>query len=242
VPVIGCTCAVCQSTDPRNIRTRSSVLVRTDSANILIDTATDLRAQALSLGITRVDAVLFTHPHADHIHGIDELRSFNMIQKGTIPCFGNSETVARIRAIFNYIFSDEKFESFRPRLSIHVVDGPFRAASAEVIPVEARHGGAQVLGFRIGGFAYMTDCSEIPPTSMRKLLGLDVLVLDALRFKTHPTHMNIEQAIEVVRELAPKRTILTHLSHDIDYARDNPALPEGIEFAFDGMVVEDIRE
>jgi len=240
VPVIGCSCPVCISATPRNIRTRSSVLINTGLSNILIDTSTDLRAQALSLGITKIDAVLFTHPHADHIHGIDELRSFNMIQGGPIPCFGNIETVERIKTIFNYIFNSEKADSITPQLSINVIEGPFTAGSVDVIPIEARHGRAAVLGFRIGDFAYMTDCSEIPPDSMKKLLGLDVLVLDALRFRSHPTHMNIDEAIEVVSKLAPKRTILTHLSHDIDYMRDNPELPEGMEFAFDGMVVDDI--
>ncbi len=218
------------------------MLLETGFANILIDTSTDLRAQALSLGVTRVDAVLFTHPHADHIHGIDELRSFNMIQGGPIPCFANAETVERIKTIFNYIFSAGKADSLTPQLSINVVEGPFRACDLEVMPIEARHGNAAVLGFRIGGFAYMTDCSEIPTASMKKLLGLEVLVLDALRFRSHPTHMNIEEAMEVAQSLAPQRTILTHLSHDIDYLRDNPKLPEGIEFAFDGMVVENIRE
>jgi phosphoribosyl 1,2-cyclic phosphate phosphodiesterase len=164
-----------------------------------------------------------------------------MIQHGPIPCFGNSDTVERIKTIFNYIFNSRKAESLTPQLSIHAIDGPFRAGSVDVIPIKAMHGRASVLGFRIGGFAYMTDCSEIPPDSMKKLLSLDLLVLDALRFRSHPTHMNIDEAIEVVSKLAPKRTILTHLSHDIDYARDNPQLPEGMEFAVDGMMVDDIR-
>ncbi len=240
MPVIGCACEVCLSADPRNTRTRSSVLLKTKTLNILIDTSTDLRAQALSFGIKRVDAVLFTHPHADHIHGIDELRSFNMIQDGPIPCFSNSETAERIKTIFNYIFNPERADSITPQLSINVVNGPFSVGPVEVIPIEARHGRAMVLGFRIKDFAYMTDCSLIPPASMSKLRGLELLVLDALRFRSHPTHMNIDEAIEVVRKLSPRRTILTHLSHEIDYERDNPRLPGAMEFAFDGMVVEDI--
>jgi len=164
-----------------------------------------------------------------------------MIQKGVIPCFGNSETVERIKTIFNYIFDSTKADSITPRLSLNVVKGPFMAGSVEVAPIEARHGRGSVLGFRINGFAYMTDCSHIPPSSMEKLLGLDLLVLDALRFRPHPTHMNIEQAVGVARELSPKRTVLTHLSHEIDYTRDNPNLPDGMEFAYDGMVVENIR-
>ncbi len=241
VPVIGCACEVCSSPDPRNKRTRSSVLIETQGLQILIDTSTDLRFQALSLGLTRVDAVLFTHPHADHIHGIDELRSFNMIQEEPIPCFGSTETVARIRAIFHYIFNRERAESITPQLSLKVVDGPFSIGPVEVLPVEAEHGRSSVMGFRVGGLGYMTDCSRIPPESMEKLLGLDVLVLGALRFRPHPTHMNIDQALKVVEDLRPRRTILTHLSHEVDYERDSPRLPDGVEFASDGMEVEGIE-
>ncbi len=242
VPVIGCDCAVCTSGDPRNRRTRSSVLVEARGAHILIDTSTDLRFQALSLGLKRIDAVLFTHSHADHIHGIDELRSFNMIQEGAIPCFADAATVGRIRSLFSYIFNSERADSITPSLTTTVVDGPFRAGPVEVIPVKARHGRASVLGFRIGCLAYMTDCSSIPPESMAKLQGLEVLVLGALRFRPHPTHMCIREAIEVAGALRPERTILTHLSHDVDYQRDSAKLPEGMEFAYDGMVVDGIGE
>ncbi len=242
VPVIGCACGVCTSSDRRNRRTRSSVLVETHGLNILIDTSTDLRFQALSLGITKIDAVLFTHSHADHIHGIDELRSFNMIQEGAIPCYASSETASRIRAIFHYIFNRERAESITPQLSIKVVDSPFSVGPVQVVPLEAEHGRASVLGFRMGGLAYMTDCSRIPPKSMERLHGLDVLVLGALRFRPHPTHMNIDEALRVIDELGPGRAILTHLSHEVDYARDSAKLPDGVELAYDGMRVEGIGE
>ncbi|MFQ5480520.1 MAG: MBL fold metallo-hydrolase [Thermodesulfobacteriota bacterium] len=238
VPVIGCTCQVCSSDHPRNRRTRSSALIEAGGRSILIDTSTDLRAQALATGITRVDSVLFTHPHADHIHGIDELRSFNMLQKGPISCFGSAETLARLNLLFEYIFSSERGESITPELSTTVIDGPFTIGPVKVIPVEVSHGRSAVLGFRLASFAYITDCSKIPPSSMEQLRGLDLLVLGALRYKAHPTHMTVEQAILVVNELKPRRTILTHLGHDIDYPRDNPELPSGMEFAFDGMAVE----
>jgi len=238
VPVIGCACGVCASTDPRNKRTRSSVLIEAGGLHILIDTSTDLRFQALSLGIAQIDAVLFTHPHADHIHGIDELRSFNMIQEGSIPCFANAETTARIRAIFHYIFNRERADSITPQLSLKVVNGPFSVGGVEITPVEAEHGRAAVIGFRIGGLAYMTDCSRIPPESLDKLRGLDLLVLGALRFRPHPTHMNIDEALGVVDELRPGRTVFTHLSHEVEYVRDSARLPEGVEFAYDGMSVE----
>ncbi|MFQ5427992.1 MAG: MBL fold metallo-hydrolase [Thermodesulfobacteriota bacterium] len=238
VPVIGCACPVCNSTDPRNTRTRSSALIEVDGRNILIDTSTDLRAQALATGFTRVDSVLFTHAHADHIHGIDELRSFNMLQKGAISCFGSAETNARLTLLFKYIFSFDRGESITPELSTTIIDGPFSIGPVQIIPVEVRHGSSAVLGFRLKDLAYITDCSQIPPASMEKLQGLDLLVLGALRYRAHPTHMTVEQAIEVVKRLKPGRTILTHLGHDIDYPRDNPGLPDGMEFAFDGMSVE----
>ncbi len=238
VPVIGCTCRVCTSANPRNNRTRSSALIEVNGRNILIDTSTDLRAQALSTGITRVDSVLFTHPHADHIHGIDELRSFNMLQKGPVSCFGSADTIARITLLFEYIFSDERGESITPELTTTLVDGPFKIGTVEVIPVEVSHGRSSVLGFRIGSLAYITDCSDIPPVSMEKLHGLDLLVLGALRYKKHPTHMTVEQAIKVVETLKPRRTILTHLGHDIDYPRDNPKLPASMEFAYDGLCAD----
>ncbi len=238
VPVIGCACSVCTSNDPRNSRTRSSALIEVEGTHILIDTSTDLRSQALSTGITRIDSVLFTHPHADHVHGIDELRSFNMLQKGPISCFGSAETIERLTLLFNYIFSGERGESFKPELSITEILGPFTIGPVEVIPLEVRHGRGLVLGFRIASFAYITDCSQIPPSSMEKLRDLDLLVLGALRYKSHPTHMTVEQAVDIVKKLRPKRTILTHLSHDIDYPQDNPRLPEGIEFAYDGMMLE----
>ena len=242
VPVIGCTCTVCRSGNPRNRRTRSSALVRTRGSSILIDTSTDLRHQAITQGLTRIDSVLFTHPHADHIHGIDELRSFNMIQHRPIDCYADAATTARIRLIFEYIFSGEETESITPRLSLHVVDGPFMAGPVEVLPLELHHGRAAVLGFRMGGLAYLTDCSTVPPPAMERLRGLDVLVLGALRFRSHPTHMSIPEALELAATLGPRRTILTHLSHEVDYERDNANLPEDVELAYDGMIVSDIGE
>ena len=238
VPVIGCGCRVCTSTEPRNRRTRASALIQSRGKNILIDTSTDLRAQALSNGITRIDAVLFTHPHADHIHGIDDLRSFNMIQDAPIPCYGDSKTIERIRVMFEYIFREEPAESWRPNLTTTVVEEPFTTFHTEITPLKIHHGRSVILGFRVGGVAYLTDCSAIPAESMERLRGLDLLVIGALRRRPHPTHFSIDQALEAVEELKPKKAVLTHLSHTVDYTTDNGKLPQGVELAYDGMVVE----
>lgn len=241
VPVIACGCKVCSSKNPKNSRTRSSLLIRTDepdSKNILIDTATDLRAQCLANKINRVDAVLFTHPHADHIHGVDELRAFNMAQGGPIPCYGSDYTIRRMMVMFDYIFDQNKAESWRPHLLTNIVDSKFSVFGTRITPIEIYHGHARIFGYRIGTAAYLTDCSGIPPESVEKLKGLDVLIIGALRHKTHPTHMNVTQALEVSGSLKPKRTIFTHLSHNIDFEEDSAKLPKGVEFAYDGMEIE----
>lgn len=238
VPVIGCHCRVCASDDPRNKRTRSSLLIQAYGKNILIDTSTDLRAQSLANNIERIDAVLFTHPHADHIHGIDDLRSFNMVQGGPIPCYGNEHTIRRIMVMFDYIFQKEGNVSWRPQLETHMISSPFSLSGIEIIPIEILHGEASILGYRMGNAAYITDCSSIPPSSIEKLGGLDILVIGALRYKPHPTHLSIGEAIEISAALKPKRTVFTHLSHSIDYTTDNAKLPQGAEIAHDGMTIE----
>ncbi len=238
VPVIGCHCQVCSSGDPRNRRTRSSALIRTDGRNILIDTSTDLRLQSLANGVERIDAVLFTHPHADHIHGIDDLRTFNAIQNSAIPCFGNEYTIKRIRRAFEYIFNGDGADGWKPNLTATVVDSPFEIFGVEVVPVEISHGPATILGWRIGQAAYVTDCNCIPAASLERLMGVEVLIVGALRFKPHPTHFNIEQAIEAAVAVKAARTVFTHLGHNLDYGRDKDALPPGMEFAYDGMRIE----
>lgn len=241
VPLIGCHCPVCASKDPKNKRTRSSLLIRIGAANILIDTSTDLRFQCLANDVERVDAVLFTHPHADHIHGIDDLRSFNLIQNlgnSPIPCYANRRTVERIKIMFDYIFKDDAEDGWKPNLALEAVDGPFKAAGVEVVPIEINHGASSILGYRIGGAAYLTDCSAIPDASLRLLKGVSVLILGALRHKPHPTHFTVAQAVEAARAVGAERTILTHLGHSLDYAADNANLPKGIELAYDGMTVE----
>lgn len=238
VPLIGCRCSVCASTDARNKRTRSSALIEVNDRHILIDTSTDLRQQALANGIERVDAVLFTHPHADHIHGIDDLRSFNMAQGFAIDCYGNAATIERIRAMFNYIFRQDAKDGWKPDLTMTAVDEPFDLYGERIIPIPISHGAMSIYGWRVRGLAYLTDCSGIPADAMGLLDDLDVLVIGALRAKPHPAHFTIQQALEAAVAIGAKRTILTHTGHNVDYKKDSETLPLGVEFAYDGMVVE----
>lgn len=238
VPVIGCDCGVCRSVDPKNKRTRASVLVTLSSGqNVLIDTATDLRAQSLANNVCSIDAVLYTHAHADHLHGIDDLRSFNLIKKGEIPCYGNERTMERIKTLFSYIFNNDR-EGWKPELSVNIVSAPFTLFGVTVTPVSVMHGSGVTTGYRMEDFAYLTDCSLIPPQSIELLKGVKLLVIGALRHKPHPSHLSISEAIEASRLIGAERTVFTHLSHNVDYALDSSSLPQGIELAFDGMVIE----
>jgi phosphoribosyl 1,2-cyclic phosphate phosphodiesterase len=238
VPMIGCSCPVCSSPDPMNHRTRASVSVHLDAGTILIDTATDLRQQALRWGLTRVDAVLFTHAHADHIHGIDELRSFNMTSLREIPCYGPPEAVSRLRAYFDYIFREDQTESLRPFLTLQDLTSPTELCGVRVVPVPLLHGDQAALGYRLGDFAYLTDASRIPEGSWDLLPDLRLLVLDALRPHRHPTHFSIPEALEVIERLKPRRAVLTHLSHHVDHQLVNKKLPIGVELAYDGQTFE----
>ena len=246
VPVLGCDCAVCTSHHPGNKRMRSSVLFeidgeidgKKDGKNILVDTSTDLRTQAISAGLARVDAVLFTHPHADHLHGIDDLRSFNRVKEGPIPCYGNSVTIERVRELFSYIFTENDSDGWKPELELHLVGGPFDVEGVPVTPVEIDHGAAKILGYRVGSVAYLTDCSGIPEEAAGLLEGLDLLIVGALRQTPHPSHFSVGQAVEAAAKVGPGRTILTHLGHNLDFLKDGEGLPNGVEFATDGMVIE----
>ncbi len=238
VPVIGCKCTVCSSDDPKNKRTRSSILITTDDKYILVDTTTDLRFQALANSIERVDAVLFTHAHADHIHGIDDLRSFNHIQGRPIPCYGNYDTMENIRHKFSYIFNGSARSDWIPRLEINIISGEFFLYGLRIMPLKIFHGEAAIFGYRINDVAYLTDCSGIPDDTKRALQGTKLLILDATRYQPHPKHYGLTQAIEVIEELMPERAILTHLSHTFEHNKVNSELPSGIELAYDGMEIE----
>jgi phosphoribosyl 1,2-cyclic phosphate phosphodiesterase len=237
VPQVGCRCATCLSTEPRNKRTRSSVLVETDEGpKVLVDSGPDLRTQALREGVTRVDAVLFTHLHADHTAGIDDLKAFNAALGGVLPCYGHAETADSLRHRFGYAFEGTPWIGLIPHISFSVVDRePFYIQDVCVQPVPMRHGSVRATGYRIGGFAYLTDTSGVPPTSRALLHDLDTLVVDALRWEPHPTHLSVPEALELIDEVQPRRAFLTHVSHALDQHATNRRLPPGVEVAYDGL-------
>ncbi|MFN7976997.1 MAG: MBL fold metallo-hydrolase [Vicinamibacterales bacterium] len=240
VPMIGCRCAVCRSTDPHDRRSRPSIHVAVhDGPAILVDTATDLRAQALANDISRVDAVLFTHAHADHVMGLDEVRRFNVLSGRRIPMYADARTGGELRRIFAYAFDPPAFQGGGiPEVSLHAIDGPLTVQGLDVVPVPVMHGPTPVLGFRVGRFAYLTDCNAIPEASFALLDGLDVLVLDALRHKPHPTHFSLSEAVAVATRIGARQTYFTHICHDLPHAATNATLPPGMALAFDGQVLE----
>jgi len=238
VPTIGCHCAVCSSDDPRDQRLRPSIYVRYDGHGVLIDTTPDFRQQALRARIERVDAILFTHSHADHVMGLDDVRPFNFRQGGVIPIYGSQETMDNIQRCFRYIFDPRYAESAVPRLVPHVFDStPVELFGLEFAPIRLCHGKGTVHGFRFGGAAYLTDHSDIPEESMQQLSGLDVLFLDALRHRPHPTHSTVERSLESVEKLAPRRAFFTHICHDLGHVRTEETLPPHVRLAYDGLEI-----
>jgi len=238
IPMIGCDCAVCTSSDSRDKRTRPGIYIRTGQGGVLIDTPPELRLQCIRSGVRRVDAVLYTHHHADHIAGLDDLRQFCSRASGPIPCYGSAETLARLRRMYEYAFVDDpEYPSAKPRLELRTIDGPFELCGETFVPIRLLHGCLPVLGFRVGDFAYCTDCSAIPPESMRRLEGLDVLVLDALRRTPHPTHFHLAEAIEVARRIGARRTYFTHIAHELKHAETDAELPETMALAYDGLEI-----
>ncbi len=238
VPVIACDCAVCQSDDPRNKRTRTSAYLVEGETHLLVDASPEFRLQCLANHVERIDAVLLTHAHADHIFGLDDLRRFNHLQGGPVPIHGEAATLARVRETFSYAFSTGQVGGGLPKYDLHTIDGAFRVGEVDIMPLRVWHGEVPVTALRIAAFAYVTDVSAIPPETMEQLAGLDTLVLDGLRYRPHATHLNIEQAVEVVQQLRPRRTYLTHMTHDLDHETLLKELPGGIEPAHDGLVVE----
>lgn len=238
VPIVSCSCPVCTSKNPKNSRTRCSVLVEAKGKNILIDTSTDLRFQALRHGITRLDAVLYTHSHADHTHGIDELRIYNFINKTAIPCFGNMQTIKNIKKNFKYIFDMVKSAGGKPKLILTTVADEFDFDGIKITPVEVYHADWTIFGYRIGGMAYLTDCGGIPDWSWEKLKDLDLLIISALRYRPHPAHLNVEQAVETALKIKPRLTVFTHMGHELDYDTLLRELPDSIVPAYDGMEIE----
>jgi phosphoribosyl 1,2-cyclic phosphate phosphodiesterase len=245
VPMIGCRCDVCLSTDPRDKRLRPSVFVTLDDGTaILIDTSADFRAQALTHDITHIDAVLFTHSHADHVFGLDELRRYNVLQREAIPLFADERTLKDLRRIFDYAFKhSEGGHEYVPRLQPFLIGGAFTlrsnadGGSMTVVPVPILHGARTILGYRLGSFAYLTDCSGIPEPSYALLAGVELLVIGALRDKPHPSHFTVAEAIDAATRIGASRVYFTHMNHDLGHVETCARLPAGIQLAYDGLVV-----
>jgi len=240
VPMIGCDCETCRSEDPRDKRWRASVYVETDDGRaLLIDAGPDIRAQSLTFNVRRVDAIIFTHGHADHIMGLDDVRRFNVMQQRPMPCYGDASTLNDLRRTFFYVFDPSTPRGGGlPQLELFRIEGPFCIGRQEIVPVPIFHGQRRILGLRIGPFAYLTDCSRIPDESWPLLEGLDLLVLDALRERPHPTHFSLSEAVDVTRRIAPRRACFTHMCHNLRHADTSAKLPETMALAYDGLVVE----
>jgi phosphoribosyl 1,2-cyclic phosphate phosphodiesterase len=239
IPVIGCTCDVCRSSDPRDRRGRTSAVVRFGGKTVLIDAATELRLQALAAGLDRVDAVLFTHAHADHTGGFDDLRRFNELAGAHLPVYAEAETAAMLKDRFAYAFEDVfPFYGGKPDLTLHVVDGPFELFGQTVVPIPVPHGRMTVYGYRFGDLAYVTDAKTIPESSLALLEGLDVLVLNALRERSHPTHLSLPEAVELIERLQPRAAYLVHLSHELGHEHASAQLPPNVHIAYDGLTVK----
>ena len=238
VPTIGCDCAVCHSSDPQDKRTRPSVMIEYGGRLVLIDTTPDFREQAIREKITRVDAVLYTHTHADHILGIDDLRPLSFHRPNKIPLYARPEAAEFLRNMFGYIFEpDYKFGGIAQR-DLKKVDGPFELFGARFEPVPIIHGETEIYGYRVGTAAYLTDFSDIPAPSLDRLRDLDILFLDALRHKPHPTHSTVENSLRLVEQLKPKRAFFTHICHDLPHAETNATLPDNVRLSHDGMKLE----
>ena len=239
IPAVGCACPVCASPDPRDRRSRCSIVIQWRGSTLLVDTAPELRQQVIRSHVRRVDALLFTHSHADHIFGLDDVRRFNEMQGGELTVFAQESTLDDLERAFRYVFVPTQLGGGKPQLALTPITGagvPCGGAVVEAIPVF--HGKLEILAFRCARFAYVTDASHIPPESLERLRGLDTLILGALRWEPHPTHFTIDEALEVVAELKPRRTFLTHLSHTVPHAETERRLPGHVRLAYDGLILD----
>lgn len=240
IPVIGCDCRVCMSTDPRNRRSRSSIHVEAGGTHVVVDTSLDFREQVLAQRVPRIDAVLITHSHADHIFGLDDIRRFNTIQGTIIPVYGSAGTIADLKRIFTYI--DQSIPEpgvFRPRLKFIEIAGGFEAGALRVEAVPVLHGRVDTYGYRLEWdgrtVGYVPDCKEMPDASVERFAGVDVMILDGLRHRSHPTHLTVQAALDLLRRIGAKHSYLTHICHDLDHEETQESLPPGVFLACDGL-------
>lgn len=242
VPTLTCHCRVCSSADPRDKRLRPSVLLAHNGQTAVIDTTPDFRYQAMRAGLERLDAILFTHAHADHILGFDDIRPYNLRQKSALPVYASAETIVTLKRTFAYVFDELPAISAVPQVTLHTIDGSFEVIGTRIVPVPAQHGDMGVLGFRFGAAAYLTDFSSIPESSKALLTGLDDLILDALRDVPHPMHQTVDQALALIRELKPRRAWFTHIAHELPHAETIARLADAgypnVSLAYDGLQFE----
>ena len=238
VPTIGCACAVCRSQDPHDRRTRPSVMIEYGGNTVLIDTTPDFREQALRENIRKVDAVLYTHAHADHVLGLDDLRPLSFLRPNKIPLYARADHAEVIYTMFRYAFDAVYKHGGLPQVELKPLEGPLELFGAVFEPISVLHGDAEIWGFRFGSAAYLTDLSQVPESSMEKLTGLDILFLDALRHTPHPTHSTVENSLNIAHRLQAQRTYFTHICHDLAHEATNQSLPPGVQLAYDGLKLE----
>ncbi|QQS48198.1 MAG: MBL fold metallo-hydrolase [Acidobacteriota bacterium] len=241
IPMIGCACLTCTSNDPRDRRTRTGLMVENGDERLIVDVSADFRHQMLREKVNRIDAILITHCHADHVFGLDDIRPFNF-QYGPMPVYASESTWRQLRRVFYYIFERRHVGGGLPQIIEQTVEGEFEICGLRVTPFPVIHGKGEVTGFRFSDgrqeAAFITDCNLIPEESLEKLHGLDLLIIDALRYKPHPTHLHVEKSLEYIDRLKPARAYLTHIGHDINYADASRHLPDGVELAWDGLKID----
>lgn len=237
-PTIGCQCDTCTSNNLRNKRTRCSSIIKLNNGKvILIDTGPDLRQQALREGLTQIDAVLYTHTHADHLHGIDDLRGFCQAQRSQIPLYGSNDAIKHITEKFGYAIREPSNFWDLPVLKVNAISEPFELFGQTIIPIPLKHGYSDIYGYRIGDIAYLTDVSAIPESSFKLLTGLKVLLLDCLRHATHPTHINVEQSLQYASLIQAESTYMIHMTHELEYKALSALLPDNVYVGYDGFKI-----